>query len=130
MDLGGAQLPRGTRPGQQNMNTVLKELRKEQNGMWSCLNSLLEDSSFVAELRWASPRVYVALQQPDLPAGSAARRSARGVIHRRHVRRCAPPRAVVGGSYTARTGRPRCLAPRRAPRAAGPTIEAPRRRSQ
>mgnify|MGYP001811145089 CR=1 FL=1 len=36
-----------------SLSTVLKQLRKEQNGMWSCLNSLLEDSSFVAELRWA-----------------------------------------------------------------------------
>ncbi|KAI8470647.1 MAG: initiator tRNA phosphoribosyl transferase-domain-containing protein, partial [Monoraphidium minutum] len=38
----------GVRP---QMNTVMKALKRENNSLWSCCNSVLEDERFVAEIR-------------------------------------------------------------------------------
>jgi hypothetical protein len=51
VDSRGEDLLLSTR---QPLSSVLRDLKRESNDLWSCINSLLEDERFVAELRWGA----------------------------------------------------------------------------
>ncbi|KIY93454.1 tRNA A64-2'-O-ribosylphosphate transferase, partial [Monoraphidium neglectum] len=52
VDSRGEDLLLSTR---QPLSSVLRDLKRESNDLWSCINSLLEDERFVAELRQLYP---------------------------------------------------------------------------